>query len=1089
MVVFGLLAASFAKAAAVKGLYVGSDFYTPSESTQNAARSSGFDRLFLSFFHIDDHGDITYNRTPVVQNGVYVGDASWGAKLAALKQQPTAIGRIELVIGGPNDASFSNIKRLINSSGILQKNLKALKNALRVDAIQLADEQTYDVPSTVAFGRMIAELGLKVTLAPSTHQSYWTDVNSELATNIDAVYLQCFGKGVENDLGSWIKALGGSRVYPGLWGNTDTPISAMLKMRHWHQTEKISGGFMWLNGFMPEDAVKWSGVLACGMDDMASLRIVNKNSGKFMSLPDSHMTNGSVISQSAFENGSNQRWMLMPTEDGNHFKIVSWASGQCASITYSSSLIGSQLWTWDYNRDPSQQFDLVDAGGGWFKIRNVRSGLVLEVAGGNTADKGVVQQNIDENALNQLWRFYAYNNSLLAGENFDYPPGKLAGQNGGIGWNGGWQNQFDSNLKTMVETQAIEDFTDEGNTVRLKENAASILNGSRVGRYLDCSVGGNFSVYGYLDSHGRIGADGTRLYVSFFQQPAKTSLFYEFELNRESLRIAGIGNDTSSNNVNLRTSAKIFTPIAPGNTNVNFYIMRIDFKTGGDEVRVYSNPKSRTEPESPTLIKVDAGDMSFNRISLAAYANNDAVKFARIRVASSWRDAIATRVENEVRPSTGIIADDLFRQVKISAQVLSGRMEKYYLLDGDRGLQVLFNQPMEFEPGDSIVVEGMVERARGFVRLIEADAIKKGHAPLPRPQALSRSDPNSQNQWVWIEGVLTSLQDDATGQTMEIQNGSQKYTARFQSVIRVPADWSVGSRLRLMGIHVRSVGDSLAPGNQNSFDVLLGSPTAVEVIAGPPWWTPRRAKLAVGILIMILGLAFAWIRLLHRQVNVQTARLRREITQREQAEHAQLIEEERSRISRDLHDDLGGVLTQINMLSRITSGMKLSPDLMADRIQQISDKSHRLISALDEVVWMMNSKDESLSSLAAYLAAYTEEFLSKTDIVCRVETPQFYPNKFVTADMRNNIFSSVKEAVNNAVRHGKPARLWLRLSVSEKFLEIQVRDDGCGFHPFLAEKGNGLANLKLRMQKLGGICELQSNLNVGTTVTLQVPLV
>src|SRR6202012_3347932 len=182
-------------------------------------------------------------------------------------------------------------------------------------------------------------------------------------------------------------------------------------------------------------------------------------------------------------------------------------------------------------------------------------------------------------------------------------------------------------------------------------------------------------------------------------------------------------------------------------------------------------------------------------------------------------------------------------------------------------------------------------------------------------------------------------------------------------------------------------------------------------------------------LVSGLALAFMWISLLHRQVDRQTIRLRAEIMQRELAERARFIEEERSRISRDLHDDLGSILTQINMLAHFTSGIKASPELMRERVRQISEKSHRMISALDEVVWMMNSRNESLSSLAAYIAAYTEDFLSKTNIICRIEAQRSYPEKSVTAEVRNNVFSSVKEALNNLVRHGKPSKVLLKISV------------------------------------------------------------
>ncbi|HEX4266018.1 MAG TPA: RICIN domain-containing protein [Verrucomicrobiae bacterium] len=1097
MVMLVLFSSAWAGADTVKGLYVGSDFYAPNEASQNAARISGFTRIFLSFFHIDDRGDITYNNTPVIRNGVYVGDPSWATKLAYLKKLPTTVGRIELALGGePREGggheagSFANIRSLVAAQGtgstsILYKDFVALKEATGAEAVQLADEDAYDLPSATALGKMVAALGMKVTFCAYTNQDFWAQARQQLGTNVDAIYVRCYGEGSGNDPASWAKTFGGSAIIPGLWGNVDTPTSAMLKMRAWRQAPGIAGGFMWLNGFMPEDAIKWSGALSYGLDSIAALRIVNKNSGKSLDLLAGGMTNGSAIGQSAYEAEEDQRWMVLPTEHRDHFKLISWKSGKCASVAFDSSLPGAQLWAWDYNNDSSQQFDLIDAGNGWFEIKNVRSKLVLEVAGGSTADAAVVQQNVDTTAANQLWRLYPYQPALLAFDNFDYPAGGLGGQNGGDGWNGGW---FDAPYNgTGVSEDSLLGGTNVpvGYDARSSGNSAYLPNDKRVGRYLDCSASGMFGAYGFLDRDGRIGADGKTLYVSFLEQPAKTSLFYEFELNNGTERIAGLGNDTHTDNVNLRAPAHSFTTIGSGNTNVNFYVMRIDFHSGNDDVRVYRNPTSDTEPEEPALILPDGADMSFNRVSLAAFANGNTARFDQIRIASSWQYAIAAAPEYSIRSSSNILTGDIFNRVRVSGQILGGGADGYYLLDGDTGLRVSLSRANRFEPGDVVVVAGLVERRGQIVDLIEAEARKTGHSPLPPPQPLELADSAHAGLWVTVEGILTGFKENGIESTMDLQVGSRQLKARIKPPSKTQFDWPIGSRLRLSGIYIRDPAESA---NEDAIELLLNSPDAVAVITRPPWWTLKRAMFAIGLLISGLALAFIWIRSLQRQVDLQTVRLRTEITQRERAERGRFIEEERSRISRDLHDDLGSILTQINMLTHFTPGIMASPDLMRERIHQISEKSHRMISALDEVVWMMNSRNESLSSLAAYVAAYAEDFLSKTNIVCRIEVPRSYPEKAVSADVRNNVFSSVKEAINNLVRHGKPGKVLLKISVLEDHLEIHIHDDGCGFDPQNVEQGNGLANLQHRMQRIGGTCEIQSSPLGGTTVILQLPI-
>jgi len=1087
-----LLFPASVSADAVKGLYVGSDFYAPSAAIQSAARVSGFNRLFLSFLRVDVEGNITYNNTPVVQNGIYVGDPAWGMKLAALKTQPTNVKRIELTVGGgQEDASFSNIKNLIAAQGtapnsILNKGFLALRKATGVDAIQLADEKTYDVPSAVAFGNMVAGLGLKIALRPTTNRDFWVAVKSQLGTHVDAIYLQCYADGADNDPDTWNRAFGDLKVYPGLWGNTDTPDSALMKMRNWQQTLGITGGYMWLNGFMPGDALKWSGALSYGLDSISCLRVINKNSGKSLNLVGGGTTNASAIRQSRYDVGNDQRWMLLPTETGDHLKIISGVSGECASIAYSSSLAGAQLWTWDYNSDPSQQFDLVDAGNGWFKLKNVRSGLVLEVAGGSMDDEAVVQQNIDTGAANQQWRFYPYENALLASEDFDYPVGDLSGQNGGAGWNGGWSDIFNPGTRVLAGSLNSGDTAPGGYAARSAGNWAFIPNSRRVGRYLDCSVSGNFGVYGYLDSNGRIGADGKTVYLSFLEQPAKTTLFYEFELNRGTERIAGIGNDTPTDDVNLRAPAGVFTRIGPGDTNVNFYVLRIDFKSGADDVRVYRNPTSDIEPAQPTLTKLGAADLSFNRISLAAFANENTAKFGQIRIASSWRDAVALQPELAIQPGSNIVSSDGFRQIKISAQVLHGHGQSYYLLDGETGIRVLLDRPTDLLPGDVVAVTGLVEHKNEFVDIIEATASKRGHLPLPPPRPILQNATDA-FPWVSVEGTLVNLRDEGSKRTLEMQIGLKRFAAELQSDLLSQVDWPIGSRLKITGIYLRPVDDQNPPENENSFKILLNAPSAVQIIARPPWWTMKHALVIVGLLVVGLAMTFIWISLLHRQVEHRTLQWKNEISKREKIEQERIIVEERARISRDLHDDFGSKLTQISMLAWWPEESAES-ERVEDRLRLIGEKSRQMISALDEVVWMMNPKSETLSSFSAYLAGYVEEFLSKTDITCRVEVPGSYPEKIITSEMRNNLFLSTKEAINNAVRHGKPSQILLKFAASDNVFTIYVHDNGGGFDPKEVSHGNGLANLQQRIRKFGGTCQIQSTRQGGTVVTLQLPL-
>jgi len=244
------------------GIYVDSQYYAPTAASQNIARSSGYTSLFLFTTSVNSAGTITGFGATLCQNGSYTGDPTWGYKLAACKAVPSSVNRIEIVVGGSGDQSFTNIENLIAAQGtgsntVLDQNFLALKNATGVNAIQFDDEVTYDINSMVAFGNMLASMGLKVTFCPYTNQSFWVNVKSQLGSNVDTIYLQCYDGGAGNDPGNWDSAFGGFKVTPGLWGNTETLLSATTKFVNWRATDGIPGGFMWLNGTMQWDYQHW----------------------------------------------------------------------------------------------------------------------------------------------------------------------------------------------------------------------------------------------------------------------------------------------------------------------------------------------------------------------------------------------------------------------------------------------------------------------------------------------------------------------------------------------------------------------------------------------------------------------------------------------------------------------------------------------------------------------------------------------------------------------------------------------------------------------------------------------------------------
>jgi len=316
--------------AGVRGLLVGDQYFSNlSPSLVATTKTSGYNTLILFLVNVNTNGDLVGpNNEPLVSNGVYNGNSSWGAQLASLKAAPSCINRIEMFTGGASGRSFPDIQSLVNSQGtgsgsILYRNFQALYNATHVDAICFDDESTYDLSTSVPFGRMLAALGMRVTLCPYTNQSYWASLLSQLGPynagsgSVDGVYLQCYDGGAGNDPGNWKSALGGyDKVYPGLWTNSESvnvnSISTVTsKMRNWQSSDGIIGGWIDANGTSPAVNDPWAQDVAYGIDQ-PYFNIINKYSNNSMDLIGANGAAGADINLWATQAASISAGRLYP---------------------------------------------------------------------------------------------------------------------------------------------------------------------------------------------------------------------------------------------------------------------------------------------------------------------------------------------------------------------------------------------------------------------------------------------------------------------------------------------------------------------------------------------------------------------------------------------------------------------------------------------------------------------------------------------------------------------------------------------------------------------------------------------------------
>jgi ligand-binding sensor domain-containing protein/signal transduction histidine kinase len=206
-------------------------------------------------------------------------------------------------------------------------------------------------------------------------------------------------------------------------------------------------------------------------------------------------------------------------------------------------------------------------------------------------------------------------------------------------------------------------------------------------------------------------------------------------------------------------------------------------------------------------------------------------------------------------------------------------------------------------------------------------------------------------------------------------------------------------------------------------------------------------------------------------------------------ERRHALEAERSRISQDLHDDLGTSLMEIKFLSTVAGSPSSSPAEVKEHLADINNKSLELVKALDEIVWAVNPKNDSLRNLVNYLCLFAQEFLGTASIQCRLDVPPGLPEVPLNAEQRHTLFLVTKEALHNAAKHSGATEVRLRVALDGSQMTLIIADNGRGFdRNDLKPDRNGLKNIEGRMRHLGGRAAIRSVLNRGTRVELTWPL-
>ena len=247
------------------------------------------------------------------------------------------------------------------------------------------------------------------------------------------------------------------------------------------------------------------------------------------------------------------------------------------------------------------------------------------------------------------------------------------------------------------------------------------------------------------------------------------------------------------------------------------------------------------------------------------------------------------------------------------------------------------------------------------------------------------------------------------------------------------------------------------------------------------WW---QASWAIGLSILTLLVTVG--------ATVRFTEKRKLSRRLKTLEQEGAVSRERARIAQDLHDELGSSLARISLLSGLVRADKAIPAQVDTHAQKLAQSADQTVRALEEIVWAVRPGSDSLQSLMDYMAHFATELFENSTTRCRLDLPQDVPALPLPPDVRHNIFLIVKEALTNVLKHASAREVHVQAKISGNILEISIQDDGAGSpqaaSPKIEGKRNGLINMQLRAQSLGGTLGCRRVPGEGAAIRLIVPL-